>query len=45
MDEGVGVEEERVRKMLPSELRKFRRIAGVRAGPKPVCLDISTLRI
>jgi hypothetical protein len=41
----VGVEEERVRRMLPLALRNLSRIAGVRAGPRPGNRPVSTLAI
>ncbi len=36
MDDGVGVVEERVRRMFPSNFMNWRRFAGVNAGPRPV---------
>lgn len=32
---GVGESEERVRRILPSELMNLRRLAGLREGPRP----------
>ena len=43
--DGVGLEEERVKRMLPPALMKSRRIFGVRFGPRPAKRQKTILEI